>query len=265
MLWSDGDWQKKIEYIDQQLYPDWKLTATNCLAIPLIFAVFYVFIYPHFASKIIIMHKKRQIAQRSALLDLEKITPLTQDEANEMRARHAEERIKWSEEKKQLQSEIEDLTISLQQRLSASSSSRPAANMSPPTAEPESRKKPHRDADNHYKDFIADDKNGVWIFKSASLGKFSQALRGAILESGLPYPVVRLLRFMESQGRPLSLNQIAQKIHWSREVVMENLNAAENLKLSKSELLGDAVVFSPSPLGFHILKVLGVNAERWRA
>lgn len=264
VLWSDGDWRKKVEYIDKQLYPDWKLTATNCLVIPLLFAIFYVFVYPYFANKIIIMHKKRQISQRSALLELEKITPLTQDEANNMRTRHTEERIKWSEEKRLLQSEIEDLTISLQQHVSTSSSSASTQKWASPTAESEFRQKPKKDTANPQKDFVSDDKNGMWIFKNSSLSKFSPALRAAILESGLPYSVARLLRFMETQGRPLSFGQIAQKIHWSREVVMENLSQAEKLKLSKSEVLGDVHVFSPSPLGIHVLKMLGANADRWK-
>lgn len=259
-LLGEGDWKVKIEYIDKNLYPDWTLAAVNGFAIPLGFALFYVFIYPPIANKIIILHKRRQINQRVALLELENITPLTLDEANELRARHAKERIKWAEEKKQLQNEVEELTTAIQQQSSNSGPTPAQPSIDTPTPPSKLKKNQNNESGSHY----IDESNGLWRFKDSSLRKFSPNIRAPIVENGIPYSAARLLSFLKSEGRPLSSNQIAERIHWSKLMVQENLDTLEWLKLIKSQAVNDRYTFLPSDFGAHIIDLLGEGANRWK-
>ncbi|RYE00576.1 MAG: hypothetical protein EOP50_03555 [Sphingobacteriales bacterium] len=109
VLVGDGEWMSKITYIEANLYPEWKLTLVNGLLIPLAFALFYVFLYPPIAHRIVKLHKARRIVHRKEILDLEGDTPLTQENARKLREGIARERIGWRSQRDQLQIEVSDL------------------------------------------------------------------------------------------------------------------------------------------------------------
>jgi hypothetical protein len=281
VLAGDGEWQKKIDYIDKHLYPEWTLTLSNAFCIPFFFALFYVFLYPPIADRIVNMHKRRQIAQRKVALELESITPLTQDEANYLRDRIAKERLEWKTEKAQFQAEIDDMTsamrmssVSAKRQTSAPNrattpplpTNKPAVKSASEGSSLETAKKPEVASNNAKKEearFAADEEKGTWRIPPAALPEAGISTQYKLADEGIPFRSARLLKFLLQIGKDISIPAIAEELHISIGEVKRRASPLVERELVEISIPDRTERITLTDLGRQVGTILVEAPDRW--
>jgi hypothetical protein len=76
VIFSDGEYAPKIEYIDQQLY-NWNTAAwLNLLVIPVIVAFVYTFLWPYWVTWVRVYSQGLKNRETKKIFDKQKITPV---------------------------------------------------------------------------------------------------------------------------------------------------------------------------------------------
>jgi len=113
VVFGEGEWPAKIEYIDKTLYPSSSVWASRT-GWALLSAALYVFAYPFVAIWVIKFHRTRQKKLRELAISIEGETPITKEEkaALILRMKNSEQKAKKQIE--ELQTENSDLTQALE-------------------------------------------------------------------------------------------------------------------------------------------------------
>lgn len=279
VFFGDGDWEKKIHYIDRNLYPDWHLAFTNGFLIPLAFSIFYVFAYPPIADRIVNLHKKRQIVQRRLALEIENIKPLTQEEANQLRERIAKERLAWKTDRAKLQIEIEDLAVALRNSNSPTANKEPIIDipqeqvpLKSVSSIPDETPAPNSDGalestkwegEGEEALAIADQDKGTWRIAPSAIPEASLGAKYRLADEGISFQSARLMKFLVQMSNGISIPAAAEELHLSKDEVRRRVQPLIHHELAQLTKPDRTERIDLTALGRHIGELLLNTPDKW--
>jgi hypothetical protein len=135
---GDGGWAAKITYLDTRLMATWWAWALHGFAIPLLFAIIWIYILPPLLREVALHHERQANTTRTGMLEVLGQTPLTEDDRVKLLEQIRKERKAWVEERAELVNAAEQ---ALRERTPTNISTLPTSS-TPLPPPPESRSTP---------------------------------------------------------------------------------------------------------------------------
>lgn len=114
VLFSEGEWTEKIQYIDERMYPAWWHWAWFGFGYPLLVAIGIVLATPFIQRWISVFLREREKKTVAQLLKIAEETPLPPEEADRLRRRMINERQSRKAEESRLTTEIGELNAQIE-------------------------------------------------------------------------------------------------------------------------------------------------------
>jgi hypothetical protein len=110
VLLGSGDFSNKLAFIDQQLYPHWWHVAVFGVAVPLVTAVAFIFVYPIPARWVYRYAANEHRKLRNLRKEIEGDELITEDEARKLRQDHVALQVQFDGQVKALKTERDTLS-----------------------------------------------------------------------------------------------------------------------------------------------------------
>jgi hypothetical protein len=114
VLFSEGEWEDKIQYIDERMYPAWWHWAWFGFGYPLLAAVGIVLTTPFIQRWVSVFIREREKKTIALLLKIAEETPLPPEEADRLRKKLIDERQARKDEQGRLTAEVSELNAQVE-------------------------------------------------------------------------------------------------------------------------------------------------------
>ena len=99
IMFGEGNWKPKIDYIDKVLMPSWSDWLIHGYIVPLLFALVWVFALPVAFRRVMVFHRSQAAKTAKAVMLAEEQIPISNEEANKIRLRLRALSSEWEQER----------------------------------------------------------------------------------------------------------------------------------------------------------------------